>query len=225
MRRLHFLVALLLLCTRQTISFCAPSPSHRYPSQSSMKGCVYIATTLDGYLASEDGDVSFLDAFREGGPAPDDFFGFQNFLDSVDAIVMGRKTFEKVVSFGPTMWPYGSIPLVVWTRDATYTIPTHLESSVSVSNQSPLDLMETMDSKGYQRVYLDGGVTIQSFLLADLVDEMILSRLPVLLGSGIPLFASGGGETARTLEHLQTKSYPNGIVTSHYRVPPRVASS
>jgi len=179
-----------------------------------MKGSVYICTSLDGFIADPDGSTSFLDEL----PPPEDGsdMGFSEFLNSVDVIIMGRNTFDKVLSFGQEMWPYGDTQMVVWSR-STMEIPDYRRSTVSCSNLSPTELFHKLESEGKTRAYIDGGITVQKFLAAGLITDLCLSRAPVLLGTGIPLF--GGEDAQKTkLKHLETTAHPNGVVSSKYEV-------
>ena len=178
-----------------------------------MKGSVYIAMTVDGKIAGPDGDTSFLDDYNSANC--EDEMGFADFLRSVDVIIMGRSSFEKVVSFGREMWAYGSIPVVVWSRNGV-DIPEHLKESVSSSSLSPKTLFDQLEEQGKNHAYIDGGFTVRSFLNVDLIDQMIITRVPLLLGDGISLFDNGGRKVR--LDHLKTQAYPNGLVQTTYRL-------
>lgn len=177
-----------------------------------MKGSVYIATSLDGYIATKDGSTKFLDDL----PKPDDGddMGFGAFMASVDCMIMGRNTFETVLSFGKEIWPYGDTKIVVWSRSGA-TIPEYRAATVSPSSLPPAELFAKLEKEGHKRVYIDGGVTVQKFLEAGLVHEICLSTAPVILGGGIPLFAEG---KQTNLKHIETTAYKNGIVSSKYEV-------
>ncbi|GAX19346.1 hypothetical protein FisN_4Lh075 [Fistulifera solaris] len=179
-----------------------------------MKGSVFIAVTVDGYIASRDGGVDFLDDFQddeESGSA------FTDFMASIDVIVMGRNTFDKVVSFGEEMYPYGKTPLVVWTRtpDAV-KVPDYCKDVVSCSSKPLTALMDDLKAQGRTHVYVDGGTTVQSFLRTGMVQELIVTRVPVLLGEGISLF--GKLDHAVKLKHVKTKTFPSGMITTHYQL-------
>lgn len=201
---------------------------------SMMKGSVFIAVTLDGFIATTDGDVSFLNEFgpdeaatssssdekqpeqQQQPPPAEDPYSFENFLSRVDVIIMGRKTFEKVLSFGRDMWAYGTTRLVVWTTHKDYVIPDHLQESVSCSTLSPTALWDDLQNQGYEHAYIDGGTTIAAFGEADLIEDWILTRVPLVLGQGIPLFSPAATRRLR-LNHVHTQSSPTGLVTSHYQ--------
>ena len=179
-------------------------------------GHVFIATSLDGYLAREDHAIDWL----ENEHTLSEEHGYTKFIDSVDGIIFGRKTYEVVVNLvADTEWPY-SKPVVVLSRTLTNSdIPSHLTDKVEISNQTPADLLATLDQKGWNRVYIDGGITIQSFLNEGLIEDLVITTLPILIGEGIPLF----GPTNQDI-HLQlitATQYPSGLVQSHYRVVAR----
>jgi len=156
-----------------------------------MKFCVFIATSLDGFIARKDGSLDWLDAANEKVEKGDDM-GYSTFMSDVDLLVMGRNTYEKVLTFGA--WPY-TVPVLVLSRNAE-TLPlslpeTHKESAISFSDESPEVLSQRLlEEKKYNKVYLDGGRVIQSFLSLGLVDELTLTTIPVLIGEGAPLFGS-----------------------------------
>jgi len=212
--RMLFGTVLLLLVSRVESFVSAPSSSSRgLFACKAMKGSVYIAVTVDGFIATPDGDVSFLEEF----PSPEgDDMGFSDFLESIDVLIMGRKTFEKVMSFGPDMWAYGKTRVIVWSRSKS-EIPYHLQETVTCSSLSPTDLFTKLEDDGHKHAYVDGGLTIQKFLEANLIRELKLTRVPLLLGGGIPLFGKLPKPT--TLQFVESKSYVNGMVTTTYRVP------
>jgi len=172
-----------------------------------MTNFVYIATSLDGFIATSDGGLDWLDEIPK--PEGNDF-GYADFMNDIDALVMGRKTFEKVLSFG--VWPYDK-PVFVLSR-GKISVPAELESKVDAVNTPPTMLVDDLKERGYQNLYVDGGFTIQTFLAEDLIDEMIITRIPVLLGTGIPLF----GEFTQRLhfKHKKTNILNEMLVQSHY---------
>jgi dihydrofolate reductase len=180
-----------------------------------MKGSVFIAVTMDGYIATPDGNVDFLNDFmtEEPSPAEKDPYSFASFL--------AEETFEKVLSFGDAMWAYGSLPIIVWTRQDDYVIPENRQATVRCSNLSPRSLWDDLQHQGYQHVYVDGGATIAAFHACALIDDWIVTRVPILLGDGISLFAPVPGYQ-QSLTHVHTQSSArNGCVTSHYRAAAR----
>lgn len=172
-----------------------------------MKASVFIAISLDGLIARPDGDVSWLDPYNED-------CGFVDFFNSVDCLVMGRKSFEKVLSFGVD-WPYGEKPVVVLSRSGVQ-IPGELEKTTEQMAGSPSEIAAILEQRGFTHLYLDGGATIRGFLDAGLVDSIILTRVPIILGSGISLF--DGLQREAGLDHITTRSFDSGLVQSEYRV-------
>lgn len=183
-----------------------------------MKATVYIATTVDGYIAAPDGSVDFLNAYQSSASAEDGDMGFSDFLGSVDLIVMGRKTWDQVVSFGEDVWPYGDRKVWIWSRrDASEVrIPVSRAEQARVVGATPSEILKMAEKEGCSHAYVDGGATIQEFLRRDCIQELILTRVPLLLGSGVPLFSPGANEMP--LEHVKTTPYSNGLVQSHYRI-------
>jgi len=177
-----------------------------------MKVSVYIATSLDGFIARCDGSIDWLNEAQVLVPEGEDC-GFKTFMNSVDALVMGRKTFEQVLSFGE--WPYGETPVVVLSH-SQLEIPSHLLATVSSSSESPRTLLDRLSASGTEHVYVDGGNTIQGFLAASLIDEITITRIPVAIGDGIPLF----GPMANDLKliHTGTKIYDFGFVQTTYQI-------
>jgi dihydrofolate reductase len=168
---------------------------------------VYIATSIDGYIATSDGGIDWL--HDQPNPNNSDY-GYAEFISNIDALVMGRNTFEKVRTFGD--WPYEKM---VFVLSSTLTdVPTDLIGKIEFIAGTPNDVMTSIHSKGFNNLYIDGGKVIQSFLAADLIDELTVTRIPVLLGSGIPLF----GELAEPMKftHKKTEIYDNALVSSHY---------
>ena len=147
---------------------------------------VFIATSLDGFIARKDGNLDWLDAANETVPAGEDC-GYREFMQSVDALVMGRKTFEKVLSFGE--WPYGNTAVTVLSRNPI-SFANSLPDAVKHSSEDPKTLCNRLANEGVKHIYVDGGITIQRFLSEGLVDEILITVIPVLLGEGIPLFGS-----------------------------------
>ena len=177
-----------------------------------LKASVYIATSLDGYIARENGELDWLDTANATVPEGEDC-GFLQFMEPIDVLVMGRKTYEKVLSFG--MWPYGNTPVIVLSRNKI-EFPSDLSQNVSCSSESPKEICERLANESAKRLYIDGGMTIQRFLADGLITDITITVIPVILGSGIPLFRSL--EKDISLEHVATKIFDFGFVQSTYKV-------
>lgn len=175
-------------------------------------GSVFIATSLDGFIARNNGSIDWLNEANES-VTPGEDCGYGKFMADVDVIVMGRNTFEQVLSFDS--WPYESTPVVVLSQKGI-SLPSHLPPSVSVSNETPTALAARLTEHGAKKIYVDGGLTIQSFLAAGLIDEITITVIPVLLGSGKPLF--GLLPVDVRLVHEDTTAFEFGFVQNRYRV-------
>lgn len=174
-----------------------------------MKVSVYIATSLDGFIARDNGDLDWLVG---EGPAPaGEDYGYKAFMDTVDAIVMGRGTFDKVLTFGA--WPYPN-RLVTVLSSRALEAPEAVLAGVERLAGAPAEIHAQLAARGVQHVYLDGGATIRQFLSAGLIDRLIITRVPILIGSGIPLFGPLGHDLR--LDHVATRSYASGLVQDEY---------
>ena len=172
-----------------------------------MANHVYIATSLDGFIAGPDGGLDWLDAVPNPGGSD---WGFSAFMERIDAVVMGRVTFETVLGFGE--WPYTK-PVFVLSRTLE-CVPPHLADKAEVISGHPRDVVAALNARGYSQLYVDGGRTIQGFLEGDLIDEMAISRVGVLLGAGVPLFGALGHR--RTFNHVKTEVLNEQLTMSHY---------
>jgi dihydrofolate reductase len=168
---------------------------------------VYVATSLDGFIATSDGGVDWL--MEIPNPEASDY-GFGEFMSGIDAIVMGRNTFETVLRFGS--WPY-SKPVFVLSGTLA-AVPDTVAGKAEIVCGSLSTLLKRLRGRGYQNLYVDGGRVIQSFLAEDLVDEMIITRVPILLGEGIPLF--GRLSSALRFKHKKTEALNEILSKSHY---------
>jgi len=173
---------------------------------------VYIATSLDGFIARRDGSIDWLNKASAIVPKGEDC-GFQEFMDTVDTLIMGRKTFEQVLSFGE--WPYGKTPVVVLSHEPL-SLPPHQPDTVTHSSESPRALLERLATEAVEHIYVDGGNTIQGFLAEGLIDRITITTIPVILGDGIPLFTSVGEDIKLT--HVNTKVFEFGFVQTTYSV-------
>jgi dihydrofolate reductase len=172
-----------------------------------MKTTVFVGTSVDGYLARPDGTFDFL---MGSGSGADN--GFDSFLSTVDAIVMGRNTYDVVLPFPE--WPYGARPLFVLTSRPIESVPAG--AVVEALSGTPVEVVAQLATRGFQHVYVDGGLTIQSFLRAGLVDRIVVTRVPVLIGTGIPLFGPLNADVR--LRHLGTREIAGEAVQSEYEV-------
>lgn len=173
---------------------------------------VFIATSLDGFIARPDGDIAWL--LQRDDPAED--HGYQDFIADKDLIVMGRGTYEAVAGFDP--WPYDR-PVVVLSRQLAGTaVPEALRGKVRFAAQTPRQLLEELAQQNVRRIYVDGGQLIQSFLREGLVSDMVITTVPVLLGAGRPLFGAVPHDIDWTL--VASRSFASGLVQSTYRRAP-----
>lgn len=165
---------------------------------------VFIASSLDGFIAGGGDDLSWL---PEPDPGGEDY-GFGAFMAETAAMVMGRNTFDVVAGFPE--WPYGDTPVFVATsRPLDPPRPT-----VGAVSGTPARMLEQVRASAPGSVYVDGGVLIRAFLDAGLVDEITVTVIPVILGAGIPLFAGTAERRALTL--VDSRSYPSGLVQLRY---------
>ncbi len=198
---------------------------------------VYIASSLDGFIARKDGGIDWLefdspdergtnergtndsgnDSGAEGSGADDsgsEDYGFAEFMESVDLLLMGRHTFEVLLTFDE--WIYGDTPLIVLSNTlGPEAIPARMEGRVSIMSGKPAEILEELAEKGVQHVYVDGGITLQAFMAAGLIDEITVTLIPVLIGDGIPLFGPLHDDVR--LEHVSTRSFPSGLVQVKYK--------
>ena len=179
--------------------------------------CVFIATSLDGFIARPNGSLDWLDRVNERVPAGEDC-GFREFLATIDALVMGRRSFETVAGFPD--WPYGSTPVHILSSSLKRASGRYADR-VKISDESPGDCVSRLTAGGARRIYVDGGETIRRFLRESLIDEMTITRVSVLIGQGVPLF--GALETDIPLRHVETRVYPFGHVQSRYRLVREIA--
>ena len=175
---------------------------------------VYVATSLDGFIARKNGDINWLNEANSRVPEGEDC-GFISFMNSVDALIMGRKTFETVLSFG-SEWPYGETPVIVLSHNDV-EIPDNLSKKVTFSNESPTELTTRLEKEGAQRLYIDGGATIHRFLKEDQIKDITSTVIPIVIGDGIPLFGEQQQEDI-LLKHIETKVFDFGFIQSTYEI-------
>ena len=172
-----------------------------------MTASVFIGTSVDGFIARPNDDLDFLPA---GGGEP---HGYNEFIASVDAIVIGRKTFEKVLTFGD--WPYGNKRVVVLSSQPV-DLSVVRGGVVEQMAGQPAEIVAQLAARGVHHLYVDGGVTIQRFLRAGAIQRLIITRVPVLIGEGVPLFGALPHDIR--LRHIATRHFPSGLVQSEYEV-------
>lgn len=175
-----------------------------------MKTSAYIATSLDGFIARQNRALDWLPHADESGDGED--YGYHAFMETVDALVMGRHSYETVLTFGD--WPY-EVPAVVLSSRPV-DVPASIRRTVEWMSCPPGEVVEKLALRGARHLYIDGGVTVQRFLHAGLIQRLIITRVPVLIGSGIPLF--GPLENDIKLQHLKTRSFATGLVQSEYEI-------
>jgi dihydrofolate reductase len=173
----------------------------------SLRASVFVGTSLDGFLARPNGDFDFLPT--DGGEE----HGYTAFMASVDTLVIGRNTYEVVLKFGD--WPYAGKRVVVLSS-RPIELPRDPAARVERMEGEPADIAARLAATGSKHAYVDGGITIQAFLRAGLIQRLTITRVPVLVGEGIPLFGTVPRDVP--LRHLGTRTYAGGLVTSEYEV-------
>jgi len=171
-----------------------------------MRASVFVGTSVDGFIARGNGGLDFL---PPGGGEP---HGYDEFIATVDALVIGRNTFETVLKF--PSWPYGEKPVFVLSTRALAPAPGG--AIVERMEGEPAEIVTRLSARGMGHVYVDGGITIQRFLRAGLIQRLIITRVPVLIGEGIPLF--GVVPSDIPLKHVATRQYASGLVRSEYEI-------
>jgi dihydrofolate reductase len=169
------------------------------------RASVFVGVSVDGFLARPDGRLDFLDA---GGHAP---HGYDEFVATVDAMLIGRNTLETVIGFGGA-WAYGRKPVFVLTSRPLPPLPP--DATVERVTGTPAAILDALGARGIRHAYVDGGITIQQFLAAGLVERLIVTRVPILIGAGIPLF--GALPKDILLRHVATKTFEGGLVQTEY---------
>jgi dihydrofolate reductase len=171
-----------------------------------MKTNVYIGTSLDGFIARVDGNFDWLTQFAN----EDAIHAYKEFMNRVDAIIIGRGTFEKILTF--SSWPYEKKAFVLSTT--LKQLPDTLKDKATLLSMKPKDLLTYLSGMGFSSIYVDGGKVIQGFLKEDLIDNLIISKVPVLIGNGIPLFGFLSDDLQ--FKHIRTEVQSNGLVRSYY---------
>lgn len=170
-----------------------------------VQASVFVGTSVDGFIARPGGELDWLP------DSPEDH-GYQAFFDSVDALVIGRHTYETVLGFGG--WVYGS--KAVYVLSSSRLQPAPAGAIVHHLSGEPADIVARLVADGVQHAYVDGGLTVQRFLRAGLIQRLIVTRVPILIGEGIPLFGITGRDIL--LRHIETRTFPSGLVQSEYEV-------
>ena len=174
-----------------------------------MRNFAFVATSIDGFIADKDGGIDWLQSVPN--PEQSDL-GYNDFIEQMDAIIMGRNTFETVCGFDID-WPY-KIPVFVLSNSLK-EIPIAYAKNAFLVKGSLSEILDQIHKKGHNQLYIDGGATIQSFLKEELVDELIITTIPIVLGDGIPLFSKLNQSV--TLELVSSKVFNKHLVQSHYR--------
>jgi dihydrofolate reductase len=177
---------------------------------------VFVGTSVDGFIARPNGNFDFL---PEGGGEP---HGYNEFMAGVDALVIGRNTFEVVLALPE--WPYGDKRVVVLSSQAldfstirrSWARAGAVEHRVEQMTGPPAEIVAKLAACGVKHIYVDGGITVQNFLRAGLVQRLTITRVPVLIGEGIPLFGSLPRDVR--LRHVATQQYASGLVKSEYEI-------
>ena len=173
------------------------------------KNSVFIATSLDGFIADKEGGIDWLHTIPN--PNMDDM-GYVEFNKNIDALVMGRVTFETVCGFDVD-WPYDK-PVFVLSNKLS-EIPESHKGKAFLVKGTLIEILEQIHGKGFNKLYIDGGTTIRNFLKEDLIDEMVLTKIPILLGGGSSLFSELPNQL--NFELIGTKTYLNQVTQNHYR--------
>ena len=170
-----------------------------------MKATVFVGASLDGFIARADGGLDWL-------PHDAEDHGYDAFIATVDALVMGRNTYDTVLTFGT--WPYAEKPVFVLSSRPLSPAPPG--AVVEQMAGEPADIVSRLSGRGLGHLYVDGGITIQRFLRAGLIQRLVITRIPVLIGTGIPLF--GPTLCDIPLRHVGTRQFAGGLVQSEYEV-------
>ncbi len=171
-----------------------------------MKATVFVGASLDGFIARTNGDLDWLPHDGE------EDHGYDAFIASVDALVLGRKTYDKVLSF--ETWPYGQRPVFVLSSRPLPPAPAG--AVVEQMAGSPADIVSRLSGRGFGHLYVDGGITIQRFLDSGLIQRIVITWVPVLIGTGIPLF--GPTRCDIPLRLVGSRPFGGGLVQSEYEV-------
>jgi dihydrofolate reductase len=177
-----------------------------------MKATVFVGMSVDGFIARRDDTLDFLETLDGSEAGASHSHGYEEFFATVDALVVGRHTYDVVLGFDA--WPYGNKPVFVLSTRRLKKAPKG--AVVERLSGEPAKIVAEMEKRGFSHLYIDGGATVRRFLTAGLIDRMVLTRVPVLIGAGIPLF----GKLPRDirLRHVATRTVPGGMVQTEYEV-------
>lgn len=173
-----------------------------------MQISAFIATSLDGFIARPDHSIDWLD--NATSDATEDY-GYEAFISTISSVVMGRKTFQRILTF--PQWPFQHQRVIVLSQTMK-EVPPSLKDSVQLFDGTPGQLVDILDAEGDSHVFVDGSRAIQSFIAENLLSDITITTLPILIGDGVPLFGSLDRDVQ--LNHISTKAYQNGFVQSHY---------
>ncbi|MBF0379570.1 MAG: dihydrofolate reductase [Magnetococcales bacterium] len=175
-----------------------------------LTGHIYMATSLDGFVARNNHSLDWLMKQKIEG----EDHGFDDFMDSVNGIIMGSGSFKNVLTLGP--WPYKK-PVIVMSRSLVdEDIPTELKGKVRLTQLSQQELMLSLEKEGWKRAYVDGGKLVQSFIRSGLIQDMTITSIPILIGDGLRLF--GPVDNDIDLELTKSESFSSGLVQNHYKI-------
>ncbi len=175
-----------------------------------VSGHIFIATSLDGFVAREDRALDWL--MKQ--PSTGEDHGYNRFMERMDGLIMGRGSYETVLGF--ESWPY-SKPVVVLSKTITQAdVPDALKDKVRITASAPVEVMAKLSAEGWKCAYVDGGKVVQSFIRAGLVEDIILTQVPILIGRGLRLFGDLAADVA--LELVSNRAFKSGMVQSHYRL-------
>ncbi len=173
-----------------------------------MNNIVYIAQSIDDFIATKDGGVDWLNDFADPDGGDN---GFGEFMKNIDGLLIGKNTFEKVLSFG--VWPYEKLVFVL--SNSLKDVPNDLQDKAKIVTGALQTIIKNLNDQGYKNIYIDGGQLIQNALKEDLIDELIITTVPIILGDGIPLFGRLGKSIK--LEYKRSHIFENGLVTNYYK--------
>lgn len=172
---------------------------------------VYIATSIDGYIARKDHSLDWLEHFSPPVENSNEDYGFKNFLETIDTVVMGKNTYKVAESAGPKAWPYGDKRVIVLSKTLS-----SVYDKAEIYNGDIAKLIDRLHADGIKHIYVDGGNVISQYLNMGLIDELIISIIPIILGSGIHLFNNILSETRCRL--ITSKFYSNSLIQLKYAI-------